>query len=336
MNVLVTGGAGYIGSHTVLALLEAGHHVITIDDYSGGYPQLVGRPDSHYVGDFASTKLLTKIFEQNDIDGVIHFAGRIQVGESVTNPELYYWHNVAKTMVLLDYMNRYDVQRIVFSSSAAVYGSQGGTTPLTEDMMMCPENPYGRSKAAIEILLRQSKMESVCLRYFNAAGADPQMQCGEHHVPETHLIPLAIRAAATGGAFNIFGTDFTQTPDGTCVRDFVHVSDLADAHVKALELKYDGLPKIYNLGTGTGYSVKQILDRVKFHAGAEVRALDHPRRAGDPPILVADPSRAKTELGWTPKYSDLDTIVKTACDWDRKIFGWNENSAHSNKLYGDD
>lgn len=319
MNVLVTGGAGYIGSHTVLSLLEIGHTPIILDDFSGGAtsstPLWLERV---YVSDFAQKDVLNQIHDNHKIDGVIHFAGKIQVGESMKNPDLYYHHNVAKTMVLLDWMVERNIRRFVFSSSAAVYGDYGAT-PIPETAPMCPTSPYGRSKAAVEILASKSRsIEPVFLRYFNASGADPALRTGERHSPETHLIPLAIQAAINDSVFNVFGHDLKSTPDGSCVRDFVHVSDLADAHVKALEMPFYGRPKSFNLGSGTGYSVFQILDQIEKEHGSGPRISLKPSRPGDPPFLVADPSRARVELGWEPKFSDLETIIKTAYSWEQK------------------
>lgn len=318
MNVLVTGGAGYIGSHTVLSLLEIGHTPIILDDFSGGATSTPPWLKNVYMADFAQKDVLNQIHDTFKIDGVIHFAGKIQVGESMKNPDLYYHHNVAKTMVLLDWMVERNIRRFVFSSSAAVYGDHGAT-PIPETAPVCPTSPYGRSKAAVEILASKSRsIEPVFLRYFNASGADPALRTGERHSPETHLIPLAIQAAINDSVFNVFGHDLKSTPDGFCVRDFVHVSDLADAHVKALEMPFYGRPKSFNLGSGTGYSVFQILDQIEKEHGSGPRISLKPSRPGDPPFLVADPSRARVELGWEPKFSDLETIIKTAYSWEQK------------------
>ena len=319
MNVLITGGAGYIGSHTVLALLKAGHTPIILDDLSGGTdtPPWLERV---YVSDFAQKDVLNQIHDSHKIDGVIHFAGKIQVGESMKNPDLYYHHNVAKTMVLLDWMVERNIRRFVFSSSAAVYGDHcTDGQPIPETAAMRPTSPYGRSKAAIETLVLGSKdLDPVCLRYFNASGADAELRTGENHFPEPPLIPLAIQATINNSVFNVFGHSLKSTPDGSCVRDFVHVTDLADAHVKALEMPFDGRSKSFNLGSGTGYSVFQVLDQIEKEHGSGPRISLKPSRPGDPPFLVADQLRARVELGWEPKFSDLKTIIKTAYSWEQK------------------
>jgi len=316
--VLVTGGAGYIGSHTSKLLFRSGFLPVSYDNLSTGHEWAVqGRP--LIVGDVADKDLLVRVMCEHRVQGVIHFAASAYVGESMSNPRKYFRNNVVNTLNLLDAMHEADVHRIVFSSTCATYGVPK-TIPIPEDHIQNPSNPYGESKLFVERSLgwcRQAHgLDWVALRYFNAAGADPEGDLGEEHDPETHLIPLSIQAAmGSRGPLSIFGTDY-PTPDGTAIRDFIHVCDLADAHIRAFRyLLGGGDSRPFNLGTGTGHSVLQVIDGVQRMTGAPVPAHEMPRRAGDPPELVANATEAERVLGWRPVQSDLDNMLKTAWNW---------------------
>jgi UDP-glucose 4-epimerase/UDP-arabinose 4-epimerase len=320
--VLVTGGAGYIGTHTAKALHEQGFFPVVYDDLSSGFREAV-RWGAFVHGDVRDARALGEAIDAHGVKAVVHFAGLIEVGRSVARPDLFWDVNVSGTVSLLTALREHSVDRLVFSSSAAVYG-QGGRGPLEtigEEAPKAPASPYGDTKLACEWMIaaacRAYGLSAVALRYFNAAGADPSGLIGEAHDPETHLIPLAIAAAlGRGKPLTVFGQDF-ETPDGTCLRDYVHVSDLAAAHVAALKVALPaGAFESVNVGTGEGRSVLQVIEAVG-------RALGHPvphnpgaRRAGDPPSLVADPSRAAQLLGWSPRCSDLDRIVTDALRWE--------------------
>jgi UDP-arabinose 4-epimerase len=317
MQVLVTGGAGYIGSHTAKALARAGYEPIVLDNFCRGHRWAV-RWGPLLELDLADRAALDKVFREHRIGAVIHFAAFIAVGESMTAPAVYFRNNLVNTINLLEAMREHSVNRFVFSSTAAVYGDPQ-RVPLTEDHPQNPVNPYGETKLMVERTLawfgRAYGLSWTALRYFNAAGADPGGEIGELHDPETHLIPLAI-GAANGDIpeLHMFGTDY-DTPDGTAIRDYIHVNDLADAHLRALErLSRGGASGPFNLGTGHGYSVKQVLSAIERIGGRRVPVKTSPRRAGDAPILVADSSLAAKELGWTPAAS-LDHIVETAWNW---------------------
>jgi UDP-glucose-4-epimerase GalE len=318
MRVLVAGGAGYIGSHTCKALHAAGITPVVYDDLSTGHRDFV-RWGPLVVGDIADTALARSTLREHSCVAVVHFAAHAYVGESVADPRKYYRNNVVGTLHLLDAALEENVRAFVFSSTCATYGVPA-SLPITEDSPQLPINPYGETKLAVERALaaydRAYGMRSVALRYFNAAGADPDGELGERHDPETHLIPLAIDAAlGRRGALAIFGDDY-PTPDGTAVRDYIHVSDLAEAHVRALRYALDGKPSTaVNLGTGRGYSVREVVDCVGKIAGVRVPANLAARRAGDPPVLVAGASRAKGVLAWEPRCSALETIVSTAHRW---------------------
>jgi UDP-glucose-4-epimerase GalE len=316
-RVLVTGGAGYIGSHTAKALQQAGHTVVVLDDLSAGHVEATrGLPLVRArVHDSASVRAA---LVEHRIDAVMHFAAWLAVGESVRHPGKYYENNTTGTLALLDAMVAEGVGRVVFSSTCATYG-EPQELPLTEDHPQVPVNAYGESKLAIERALRHYDtahgLRSIALRYFNAAGADPEGELGEDHDPEIHLIPLAIRAARGGAELKVFGQDY-PTPDGTCLRDYVHVTDLADAHVRALAALEGGAPSNrYNVGTGRPWSVREVIDTVGRVVGAPVRWSPAPRRDGDPSALYAASARTQSELGWTPRHSDLETIVRTAAAW---------------------
>ena len=320
-TILVIGGCGYIGSHMVKRLLNAGHQVIVLDDLSAGYrDSLLG--GELVVGDCGRRDVLDTLFSGHAFDGVLHFASLIQVGESVADPARYYQSNVAKTLMLIEAMKDHEVGSLVFSSTAAVFG-EPDYVPIDEAHPRRPINPYGMSKLMVETMLadfdRAYGLRSVALRYFNAAGADPQGRIGERHEPETHLIPLALQAVlGRRPALRVFGRDY-DTPDGTCIRDYIHVDDLAEAHLLALEYLWNGgASDVFNLGNGAGFSVQAVLDAVERVTRRKVPVEDAPRRSGDPARLVADSSRARSVLGWQPRYADLDTIVRDAWRWEQK------------------
>lgn len=322
MRILVAGGAGYIGSHMTKMLLEAGHEPVVIDNLSGGHREAV--PGGRFVkGDLGDGALLDNIFSEIPFDGVMHFASFIQVGESVDDPSKYYRNNVANTMILLDAMIRNGVPRLIFSSTAAIFG-EPVHVPIDEDHPKSPVNPYGWSKWMVERILadydKAYGLRHTSLRYFNAAGADASGTLGERHDPETHLIPLALRAASGRlASIRIFGTDY-DTPDGTCIRDYIHVSDLCCAHLLALERLADGAASApFNLGNGSGFSVREVIDTARKVTAAAVPVVEAPRRVGDPVRLVADATRARQELGWRPAFTDLETIIAHAWAWERKV-----------------
>lgn len=317
MNVLICGGAGYIGSNMTAMLAQAGHKPIVFDNLSNGHKQAIKGFD-FIEGDLADLDLLVKVLKENKIDAVMHFAAFIEAGESVKKPLEFYSNNVCNTQMLLAAMEKCGVKKFVFSSSAAVYGAPD-ETPITEDAPKNPINPYGHTKLAVEQMCRfQSqtiRLRYAALRYFNAAGAGANGTLGEDHKPESHLIPLVI-AAAMGKRedVKIFGTDY-PTPDGTCVRDYIHIEDLCSAHLLALEKLENQNELVYNLGNGKGYSVRDVIETVKKVAGKNFKVTEVPRRPGDPPVLTADATRAIKELGWKVKYPELEKIVETAWQW---------------------
>ncbi len=323
-TVIVAGGAGYIGSHTCKALKGAGYEPVVVDDLSSGHEWAVrwGPLEQGNIGDRA---FLRSIFERYEPTAVLHFASFIEVGESVRDPAKFWRNNAFGTFELLDAVREAGISRLIFSSTAAVYG-EPETVPIPTDHPLAPINAYGRTKLAVEHTLRDFEvaygLRWVALRYFNACGADPECEVGEAHDPETHLIPLALDAVTGRRAeLSVFGTDY-PTPDGTCVRDYVHVTDLANAHVRALDyLKSGGAARAFNLGTGSGYSVRQVLDTVAAVTGLQMPARDAERRPGDPPSLVADPSDSTEVLGWKPEHSSLEEIVRTAWRWHQKGTG---------------
>lgn len=324
MKILVVGGAGYIGSHMGKQLLRGGHAVVTLDDLYTGYRDAV-LGGSFIQGSISDRALLDRVFAEHRYDAVFHFASFIQVGESVTHPAKYYANNLANTLNLLDAMVRHEIKHFIFSSSAAIFGEPRNMS-IDEDHPVAPINPYGASKAMVEQILRDYDraygLKSVSLRYFNACGADPEGKLGERHDPETHLIPLALQSVSgRRESLTVFGRDY-DTPDGTCIRDYVHVCDLCDAHLLALEYLQDGKASYaFNLGNGDGFSVQQVIDTVSIVTGQRVPVIDGPRRLGDPARLVADASKAKKSLGWKPRYSDLDVIVSHAQAWETKRLG---------------
>ena len=324
MKVLVVGGAGYIGSHMVKMLLSEGHEVLTFDNLSSGHRDAVlGGAFVH--GDLADVSTLDFTFSSYQPDAVLHFASFIQVGESVNRPDLYYRNNVTNTLNVLDAMVKHGIKRFIFSSTAAIFG-EPDYVPIDEQHRTSPLNPYGQSKLMIEKILQDYDkafgLKSICLRYFNAAGADPDGQLGERHDPETHLIPLILQAVSGRRAnINVFGRDYC-TPDGTCVRDYIHVVDLCSAHLLALDyLVKKGKSNRFNLGNGAGFSVQEVIRAVERVTGKVVKVVDGPRREGDPASLVADATKARHTLGWAPSFTQLDTIVAHAWQWELKQVG---------------
>ena len=319
-NILVTGGAGYIGSHTRYFLEQRGYWVIVADNLSRGHKEMV--PEGHLrVIDTRESSKIEQLIRDERIDAVIHFAAYISVGESTQAPELYFDNNVSGSLSLFEAMLRAGVKRVVFSSTAAAYGNPR-TVPIPEDEPYAPINPYGESKVMVEKILewldRYRELRSVRLRYFNACGAEPQAGLGELHDPETHLIPLILRAVQTGNPVTLFGDDY-DTPDGTCIRDYIHVSDLAEAHIYAVAHLLDGGDsRVYNVGTGSGHSVTEVVAAVERVTGKKVPRRMGPRREGDPPKLVADSQKLQSELGWRPTRADLDRIVSDAWEFARK------------------
>jgi len=319
-RILVTGGAGYIGSHTVRLLLARGYDVAVVDDLSKGYRENVP-PARLYELNIRNGSALAELMRQVRFDAVVHFAAFIAVGESMREPARYFGNNVGGSMELLAAMAEAGVRRLVFSSTAAVYGSPHAS-PIKEDFPIQPMSPYGESKVMVETLLRWfdqiHRLTSVCLRYFNASGADPEGRLGERHDPETHLIPLVLRAILTGEPITVFGTDY-DTADGSCIRDYIHVDDLAQAHILALErLLGGGASDHFNVGTGTGHSVLEVIRTAEEVTGKKVPYVVGPRREGDPPALVAASDRLRDTLGWRPQYADLRTIVEHAWNFARK------------------
>ncbi len=326
-EILVTGGAGYIGSHVVKMLAERGYHPIVFDSLENGFAEFV-RGHELVQGNIGDYALLADIFRKRNIACVMNFASYIAVGESVQLPLKYYANNVANTFELFRAMLDSGVKRFIFSSTAAVYGYPE-EVPIRENAKLSPINPYGRTKLMIEQALQDidaaSGMKFIALRYFNAAGADPGGNIGESHTPETHLIPLILRSILEDEyTITVFGTDY-RTHDGTCIRDYIHVNDLADAHILALEtLVSKGESAVYNLGNGRGFTVREVIDAVKRVTGKNPKVKEGPRRPGDPDVLVASSEEAMAELGWKPQMAELETIVETAWRWERqrKRKGW--------------
>lgn len=317
-TILIVGGAGYIGSHTTLALRDAGYGTVVYDNFSTGHRDACF--GEHLVeGTLADTDLLAQTLRDHKVDAVVHFAALIEAGQSVITPLPFFENNVAGTVSLLEAMNSAGVSRIVFSSTAAAYGNNTDMPLLSEDLPRAPINPYGDSKVMVETILEACVMahnlSAIALRYFNASGADAQGRTGERHTPETHLIPLVIEAArGKRDSIRIYGTDY-DTPDGTCIRDYIHVTDLADGHVAAVnhllagtEAGFDAI----NLGTGQGQSVRQVIDAVRAASNREFTVIEDTRRPGDPATLVADARKAVRVLGWTATHSDIDQIVQDA------------------------
>ena len=319
LTILVTGGAGYIGSHVVKELLRQRYQPVIYDNLQTGH-QKATKNTLFIEGDLSDSRKLKETFETYTIDAVMHFAADSLVGESVLKPLKYFNNNVKNSIELIEIIEEFKIKKFVFSSSASVYG-EPKKIPITEEHPCRPLNPYGETKWIFEKFLQAyhdaGKLNSISLRYFNAAGADPEGELGEDHSPETHLIPLVIKAAMDGASVPVYGTDY-DTPDGTCIRDYIHVTDLANAHILALrKLEQGNFSGVYNLGNGNGYSVKEVIETVKKVTGRKVLAVDSPRRPGDPARLVASSKKIREELGWIPKYPDLETIVETAWEWHR-------------------
>ncbi len=323
-TILVTGGAGYIGSHAVQALIGDGYEVIVLDNLVYGHRDLVEKvlKVELIVGDINDRNLLDKLFASRKITAVMHFSAYAYVGESVTDPAKYYRNNVIGTITLLEAMIAASIKQFVFSSTCATYGVPH-TVPITEDHSQNPINPYGATKLMVERILQDFDvaygLKSVCFRYFNAAGADPKGLLGEDHNPETHLLPLVLMAAlGKRDSVSIFGTDY-PTPDGTCIRDYIHVTDLADAHILGLEyLLKGGNTTVFNLGNGQGFSVKEAIDTARAVTGREIKVVMSDRRPGDPPILVGSSDKARNILGWEPKYPALKEILAHAWNWHQR------------------
>ena len=335
MQILVTGAAGYIGSHVVKQLLEqTNYEIIIIDNLSTGFETTIDTLKSldstnkrikYYNQDLSDWEKVENIFKENSIKEIIHFAAFSQVGESMSNPLKYYLNNTVNTTKLIDISIKYGVKKFIFSSTAAVYGEPNKESiPINENLIKNPINPYGSSKLYSEGIIKDAATSNedfkyVILRYFNVAGADLDGKIGECHNPETHLIPLVVKTAlGKRDSIKIFGDDY-DTPDGTCIRDYIHVCDLADAHIQALKYLDDNQSDIFNCGYGYGYSVKEVVEAVKKVSQVDFKIDMESRRAGDPAVLISDNNKIKTKMNWTPKYNDLELICKTALDWEKSI-----------------
>ncbi len=325
MAVLVTGGAGYIGSHMVWALLDAGEDVVVIDALTTGHEWSVAPEAKFYLGDIADTQLTDQIFSENSIDAIIHFAGSIVVPESMTDPLGYYENNTTKSRALIAAAVKAGVKYFVFSSTAAVYGTPAGIDPVGEEAELRPESPYGNSKLMTEIMLRDTAaaygdFNYTALRYFNVAGADPKGRTGQSSRVATHLIKVAAQVVIGKlPKISVFGTDY-PTPDGTCIRDYIHVSDLANAHLLALKrMRSGGGSLVANCGYGRGFSVLEVLETMKRVIGRDFATDFAPRRAGDAVSIVANPARAMKELTWKPEHDDLEEIVRSALEWEERL-----------------
>lgn len=318
MSVLVLGGAGYVGSHAVYQLIDQGKDVVVIDNLQTGHKEAINPKAKFYQGDIREIEFLRDVFTKEKIESVIHFAANSLVGESVTMPLEYFDNNVYGTQVLLQAMVEFDIKKIVFSSTAATYG-EPKTTPITEDMETNPTNPYGETKLTMEKMMKWTEqahgINYVSLRYFNVAGARETGEIGEDHHPETHLIPIILEAAlGKRSHITIFGEDY-DTPDGTCIRDYIHVEDLIEAHLLALDYLDKGESNIFNLGSSKGYSVKEMVDAARKVTGKEIPAEIGERRPGDPSILVASSDKAKKTLGWEPVRTTIEKIIEDAWNW---------------------
>ena len=320
-SILVLGGAGYIGSHTVYELIAAGENVVVVDNLETGFRKAIHQDAKFYQGDIRDKAFIDSVFEKEEIDGVIHFAANSQVGESMVNPLKYYNTNLCGTEVLLESMVAHGVNKIVFSSTAATYG-EPERIPILETDRTVPTNCYGETKLSMEKMFNWTAnahdLRFVSLRYFNACGAHPNGKIGEAHNPETHLIPLILQVPNGKREYiSIFGNDY-DTKDGTCVRDYIHVNDLAQAHILAMEyLRKGNESNIFNLGNGVGFTVKEVVETARKVTGHPIPAKEEPRRAGDPSTLIASSEKAKKILGWKPKFDDLETIITTAWEWHR-------------------
>ncbi|SER90460.1 UDP-glucose 4-epimerase [Gracilibacillus ureilyticus] len=331
MRILVLGGAGYIGSHAVYQLQDQGHEVIVIDNLETGHAEAIHPEAAFYQGDIRDIEFLREVFSHEQIDGVLHFSANSLVGESMENPLKYFDNNVYGTQVLLKAMTEFHIKHIVFSSTAATYG-EPDQVPITETMPTLPTNAYGETKLTMEKMMRWCEaahgIRFVSLRYFNVAGARSTGEIGEDHRPETHLIPIVLQVALDQREhISIFGDDY-HTPDGTCIRDYIHVEDLIDAHILALNYLIDGgESNIFNLGSSQGFSVKEIIDTAREITGHDIPAKVAPRRAGDPSTLIASSDKAKDVLGWKPSRTDIKRIISDAWNWHKKMpHGYSEEA----------
>jgi UDP-glucose 4-epimerase len=323
MNVLVTGGAGYIGSFMTKRLLSEGHEVVVVDNLERGHKTAVDPSARFMQGDLQDKAVVNKLFEENKFDAVIHFAAYISMGESMVEPGLYFTNNVTPAINILEAMQSCGVNKIIFSSTAGVYGNPK-TVPIPEDHPKNPTNPYGESKLMIERILKWYQkifqINYVALRYFNACGASLDGDMGEMHNPESHIIPNAMRALLNNDKFMLFGTDY-KTKDGTCVRDYIHVLDLVDAHILALKkISENNGGFVYNVGTGSGYSNQEIIDMIEEVSGKPLAVERGPRRPGDADVLIADATKIKNDLKFAPQHSDLKTIISSAWNWHKKEY----------------
>ena len=316
---LVTGGAGYIGSHLVQELVDLGEEVVVVDNLTTGHQESLSRNIKFYIGNVGDSSFINYVLSRGTYDAVFHFASRSIVNESMTHPFLYLGNNVRDGLTLIEACIKYEVPKFVLSSTAALFGIPE-SIPITEESQISPGSPYGEGKLMLENILKWADevygFKSACLRYFNAAGCDPKMRLGEDHRPETHLIPIVIDAARNDTAISIFGDDY-DTPDGTCIRDYIHVSDLVDAHIKVLDLIKDKSIK-YNLGTGIGCSVKEIIKAVEKVSKKQINTNIKGRRLGDPAILIADSTKFINDSGWQPKFINIEDIVETVWNWRNK------------------
>ena len=321
MKILVTGGAGYIGSFMVKAAIDKSYEVIVADSLERGNKEAIDSGTTLVVGDLKNKDFVASIFSEHKFDAVVHFAGYISMGESVTNPYIYFDNNVNASLNLIESMVKNKVNNFIFSSTAGVYGNPI-KTPIAEDHPKNPTNPYGESKLMIEKILSWYgniySLNFASLRYFNASGASVDGEMGENHSPESHLIPNAINSILNKTQFTLYGSDY-PTPDGTCIRDYIHVIDLVEAHILAIsKLKNEGGKLFYNVGTGHGYSNKEVIDMIKKVSDSEININNSGRRLGDANLLIADPTLIKKDLEFSPKYSDLETIVKSAWEWHKR------------------
>lgn len=322
MKILITGGAGYIGSFMVKAALEKGNEVIVADNLERGRREAVDSKAQLLIGDLRNKDFVTSIFSQHKFDTVVHFAGFISMAESVINPYVYFDNNISASLNVIEGMVKNKINNFIFSSTAGVYGNPI-KIPIAEDHPKNPTNPYGESKLMVEKILswygKIYDLNFVSLRYFNASGASINGEMGENHSPESHLIPNAINAILNKSSFTLYGNDYS-TPDGTCVRDYIHVLDLVETHILAIDkLKNDSGRFFYNVGTGHGYSNKQVIDMIRQVSGSEISIKNAGRRSGDADVLIADPTLIKKDLGFSPKYSDLKAIIESAWKWHRKL-----------------
>ena len=321
MKILITGGAGYIGSFMVKASLDKGYEVTVVDNLERGNKETIDSRATLVVGDLKNKDFVASIFSEHKLDAVVHFAGYISMGESVTNPYIYFDNNVNASLNLIESMVKNKVNNFIFSSTAGVYGNPI-KTPIAEDHPKNPTNPYGESKLMIEKILSWYgniySLNFASLRYFNASGASVDGEMGENHSPESHLIPNAINSILNKTQFTLYGSDY-PTPDGTCIRDYIHVIDLVEAHILAIsKLKNEGGKLFYNVGTGHGYSNKEVIDMIKKVSDSEININNSGRRLGDANVLIADPTLIKKDLEFSPKYSDLETILKSAWEWHKR------------------